>query len=344
MKIRDARSLPAIAQEDLRYKAVKVVVEEGETQEEAARLFGVTRQSIGKWIKKYREGGIRRLKARRQGRPPGRSLQPWQAAQTVRAITDRHPDQLKMPFYLWTREAVARLIEDRYGVALSVWTVGRYLKDWGFTPQKPLRRAFEQDPEAVCRWQKEVYPEIRAQAKQAKAQIYWGDEMGMRSDHQTGTTYGRKGITPVIPGTGQRFRCNMISAITNRGKLYFMVYRQGFSTKLFITFLRRLARQINKKLFLIVDGHPVHRSKETKTWVEKQKGKIHLFYLPGYSPELNPDELLNQDVKSNAVGRKRPHSQSEMITTVRSFLRSRQKQPEKVKSYFHEEHVQYAAA
>ena len=136
----------------------------------------------------------------------------------------------------------------------------------------------------------------------------------------------------------------MISAITNRGKLYFMVYRQGFSTKLFITFLRRLARQINKKLFLIVDGHPVHRSKETKTWVEKQKGKIHLFYLPGYSPELNPDELLNQDVKSNAVGRKRPHSQSEMITTVRSFLRSRQKQTEKVKSYFHEEHVQYAAA
>jgi transposase len=343
MKIRDARSLPAIAQEDLRYKAVKAV-EEGKTQEEAARLFGVTRQSIGKWIKRYREGGIRRLKARRQGRPPGRSLKPWQAAQTVRAITDRHPDQLKLPFYLWTREAVAQLIEDRYGVVLSVWTVGRYLRDWGFTPQKPLRRAFEQDPDAVRHWQEEVYPAIRAQAKQAKAQIYWGDEMGMRSDHQTGTTYGRKGITPVIPGTGQRFRCNMISAITNRGKLYFMVYRQGFSAKVFIAFLRRLAQQVDKKLFVVVDGHPVHRSKETKNWIGKQKGKIHLFYLPGYSPELNPDEVLNQDVKSNAVGRKRPRSQSEMINTVRSFLRSKQKQPKKVKSYFHEKHVQYAAA
>jgi len=343
MKIRDARSLPAIAQEDLRYKAVKAV-EEGKTQEEAAILFGVTRQSIGKWIKKYREGGIRRLKSHRQGRPPGRSLKPWQAAQTVRAITDRHPDQLKLPFYLWTREAVAQLIEDRYGVVLSVWTVGRYLRDWGFTPQKPLRRAFEQDPEAVRRWQEEVYPTIRAQAKQAKAQIYWGDEMGMRSDHQTGTTYGRKGITPVIPGTGQRFRCSMISAITNRGKLYFMVYRQGFSAKVFISFLRRLARQVHKKLFVVVDGHPVHRSKETKKWIGKQKGKIELFYLPGYSPELNPDEVLNQDVKSNAVGRKRPRSQSEMIKTVRSFLLSKQKQPEKVKSYFHEKNVQYAAA
>lgn len=343
MKIKDARSLPAVAQEDLRRKAVKAVVVEGKTQEEAAKLFGVTRQSVGKWIKTYREGGSRRLKARRQGRPPGRSLEPWQAAQTVRAITDRHPDQLKLPYYLWTREAVAQLIAKRYGQVLSVWTVGRYLKDWGFTPQKPLRRAFEQDPEAVRRWLEEAYPAIRLQAKEAKAQIYWGDEMGMRSDHQTGTTYGRKGITPVIPGTGQRFRCNMISAITNRGKLFFMVYREGFSASVFIAFLRRLSRQIDGNLFLIVDGHPAHRSQETKKWVLKQKGRVHLFYLPGYSPELNPDEILNQDVKSNAVGRKRARSQSEMMSTVRSFLRSRQKQPKKVKSYFKEKHVQYAA-
>jgi transposase len=342
MKITDARSLPAIAQEDLRRKAVKAV-EEGKTHDEAGKLFGVARQTISKWVKLYREGGSHQLKARRQGRPKGRSLQPWQAAQTVRAITDRHPDQLKLPFFLWTREAVARLIEDRYGVVLSVWTVGRYLKDWGFTPQKPLRRAFEQDPEAVRRWLEEVYPAIRKQAKKAKAQIYWGDEMGMRSDHQTGTSYGRKGVTPVIPGTGQRFRCNMISAITNRGKLFFMVYRKGFSAKVFIAFLRRLIRQMDGKLFLIVDGHPAHRSNEAKKWVLKQEGRVHLFYLPGYSPELNPDEILNQDVKSNAVGRKRPRSQTEMMSTVRSFLRSRQKQPKKVKCYFHEKHVQYAA-
>jgi transposase len=342
MKIKDARSLPAVAQEDLRRKAVQAV-RGGKTQEEAAQLFGVARQTVGGWIKSYREGGSRRLKARRRGRPPGRSLQPWQAAQIVRAITDRCPNQLKLPFYLWTREAVAHLIEERHGIALSVWTVGRYLRDWGFTPQKPLRRAFEQDPEAVQKWLEEEYPAIRAQAKKEKAQIYWGDEMGMRSDHQTGTTYGRKGETPVIPGTGQRFRCNMISAITNRGKLYFMVYRNGFSTVVFTAFLRRLTRQVGGKLFLIVDGHPVHRSKAAKDWVAKQKGRLHLFFLPGYSPELNPDEVLNQDVKSNAVGRKRPHSQNEMMSTVRGFLRSRQKQPVKVKHYFQEKHVQYAA-
>ena len=342
MKIKDARSLPAIAQEDLRRKAVKAV-QEGGKQVEVAELFGVTRQAVGRWVKSYREGGSRRLKARRQGRPPGRSLEPWQAAQTVRAITDRHPEQLKLPFYLWTREAVAQLIGERYGIALSVWTVGRYLKDWGFTPQKPLRRAFEQDPKAVRRWLEEDYPAIRAQAKKEKAQIYWGDEMGMRSDHQTGTTYGRKGETPVILGTGQRFRCNMISVITNRGKLYFMVYRKGFSARVFIAFLRRLVRQVDGTLFLIVDGHPVHRSKEAKNWVAKQKGRVRLFYLPGYSPELNPDEVLNQDVKSNAVGRKRPHNQNEMIHNVRGFLRSRQKHPDRVKKYFHEEHVRYAA-
>jgi transposase len=341
MKIKDARSLPSVAQEDLRRKAIKAV-QEGKTQDEAAQLFGVTRQTVGKWIKAYRERGSTGLQAGRKGRPQGGSLAPRQEAQVIRAITDRHPDQLKLPFYLWTREAVGALIEQRLGVSLSVWTVGRYLKQWGFTPQKPLRRAYEQDPVAVQRWIDDVYPLIRAQAKKARAAIYWGDEMGMRSDHHCGTTYGLKGKTPVILGTGQRFRCNMISAITNRGKLYFMVYRQGFSSRVFLAFLKRLVKQVGRTLFLVVDGHPAHRSGVTKQWLEKNK-KIRLFYLPGYSPELNPDEMLNQDVKSNAVGRERPHNQSEMIRNVRSFLHSRQKRPEIVKRYFQCKQVRYAA-
>ena len=341
MKIKDARSLPSVAQEDLRRKAIKAV-QEGKTQDEAAQLFGVTRQTVGKWVKAYRERGSTGLQAGRKGRPQGGSLAPRQEAQLIRAITDRHPDQLKLPFYLWTREAVGALIEQRLGVSLSVWTVGRYLKQWGFTPQKPLRRAYEQDPVAVQRWIDDVYPLIRAQAKKARAAIYWGDEMGMRSDHHCGTTYGLKGKTPVILGTGQRFRCNMISAITNRGKLYFMVYRQGFSSRVFLAFLKRLVKQVGRTLFLVVDGHPAHRSGVTKQWLEKNK-KIRLFYLPGYSPELNPDEMLNQDVKSNAVGRKRPHNQSEMIRNVRSFLHSRQKRPKIVKRYFQCKQVRYAA-
>ena len=343
MKTKDARSLPAVAQEDLRRKAVKAVLG-GMKQVEAAKVLGVTRQAIGKWLKAYRQGGLKTLKAKRQGRPRGGSLLGWQSAQIAKSIVDRCPDQLKMPFYLWTREAVGQLIERRFGVRLSVWTVGRYLARWGFTPQKPMRRAFEKNPEAVHRWLDEKYPAIRKQAKQEKADIYWGDEMGMRSDHTVGRSYGRRGQTPVILGTGVRFGCNMISAITNKGQLNFMVFKQRFKANVFEEFLRRLVRQSERKVFIIVDGHPVHRSGKVKKWLNKNEKHIRLFFLPSYSPELNPDEILNQDVKSNAVGRKRARCQSELIANVRSFLWGRQRRPNVVKKYFSEKHVSYAAA
>ena len=343
MKTKDARSLPAVAQEDLRRKAVKAVLG-GMKQVEAAKVLGVTRQAIGKWLKAYRQGGLKTLKAKRQGRPRGGSLLGWQSAQIAKSIVDRCPDQLKMPFYLWTREAVGQLIERRFGIRLSVWTVGRYLGRWGFTPQKPMRRAFEKNPEAVHRWLDEKYPAIRKQAKQEKADIYWGDEMGMRSDHTVGRSYGRRGQTPVILGTGVRFGCNMISAITNKGQLNFMVFKQRFKAHVFEEFLRRLVRQSERKVFIIVDGHPVHRSGKVKKWLNKNEKHIRLFFLPSYSPELNPDEILNQDVKSNAVGRKRARCQSELIANVRSYLWGRQRRPNVVKKYFSEKHVSYAAA
>lgn len=342
MKTQDARSLPTVAQEDLRRKAVKAVLD-GMKQVEVAKLLGITRQAVGKWMKAYREGGAKALKAKQKGRPKGRSLLPWQAAQIAKALVDRNPDQLKLPFYLWTREAVAQLIERRFGIRLSIWTVGRYLARWGFTPQKPMRRAFEQKPEEVRRWLKEEYPEIRKQAKREKAEICWGDEMGLRSDHAVGRSYGRRGQTPIIPGTGQRFGCNMISSITNRGRLNFMVFKKRFRADVFTEFLRRLVRQSNRKVFLIVDSHPVHRSRKIKKWLEKNDHTIRLFFLPSYSPELNPDEVLNQDVKSNAVGRRRAGNQQELISNVRKYLRSRQRQPDIVRQYFQEKHVRYAA-
>ena len=343
MKIRDARSLPTVAQEDLRCKAVKAVLE-GKKQVEIAKIFGVTRQAVGKWVKAYREGGTRILKAKPKGRPKGGTLLPWQAAQIAKAVIDRHPEQLKLPFYLCTREAVSELIERKFGVLLSVWTVGRYLKRWGFTPQKPLRRAFERDPKAVRRWLEEEYPAIRKQAKTEGAEIYWGDEMGLRSDYVVGRSYGRRGETPVIPGTGQRFGCNMISAITNRGRLNFMVFNRLFRVDVFLDFLKRLVRQAERKVFLIVDGHPVHRSGKAKAWLKKNAHRICLFFLPAYSPELNPDEMLNQDVKSNAVGRRRAHNQDELLKNVRGYLRCCQHQSHMVKKYFEEQHVRYAAA
>jgi len=342
MKTRDARSLPAVAQENIRCRAVKAVLD-GNKQVEVAKMFDVTRQAVGKWMRAYREGGAKRLKAKKRGRPKGGSLLPWQAAQIAKAVVDRCPGQLKLPFYLWTREAVAQLIERKFGIRLSIWTVGRYLGHWGFTPQKPVRRAFEKNPEQVSRWLEEEYPAIRKQAKREKAEIHWGDEMGLRSDHAVGRSYGRRGQTPVIPGAGKRFGCNMISAITNRGRLNFMVFKMRFRAEVFVEFLRRLVRQIKRKVFLIVDGHPVHRSVKVKNWLKKNVHHIRLFFLPSYSPELNPDELLNQDVKSNAVGRRRALNQDELVTDVRGYLRSRQRKPHIIRQYFKQKNVQYAA-
>ena len=339
----DARRLAPAAQEDLRRRVVRAVQERGLSKVEAARTFGVSRAAIHTWLKAVATGGEAALRARKRGPKPHCRLAGHQAATVVRLITDRCPDQLRLPFALWTREAVQQLIAHRYGIRVSVWTVGRYLRRWGFTPQKPLRRAYEQDPVAVRRWLAEEYPAIRQRAKREKAEIYWGDEMGLRSDHQSGTSYGRRGQTPTVPGTGRRFGCQMISAITNRGHLLFLVYKERFTAPVFLHFLRRLVRQVGRRAFLIVDGHPVHRSAEVKRWVVAHAQQLQLFYLPWYSPELNPDELLNQDVKTNALGRQRPENQQEMIGTVRSYLRSTQKQPHIVRSYFQKDSVRYAA-
>jgi hypothetical protein len=167
--------------------------------------------------------------------------------------------------------------------------------------------------------------------------------MGLRSDHAVGRSYGRRGQTPIIPGTGQRFGCNMISAINNRGHLNFMVFKSRFDSNVFCVFLKRMVRQIKRKVFLIIDGHPVHHATKIKNWIQKHTDQIRLFYLPGYSPQLNPDEMLNQDVKSNAVGRRRAKNQPELVANTRRYLRSRQRQPHIVKRYFQEEHVRYAS-
>ena len=338
----DARSISPSAQEHLRQMAVKAVME-GAKQKEVAKMLGVARHTICRWVKAYRRQGQDVLKARKKGRPAGGKLLPWQAAQIAKAVMDHYPEQLKLPFFLWTREAVALLIKRRFGVQLSVWTVGRYLKRWGFTPQKPARRAWEQNPAQVRQWLEKEYPSIRRQAQKDQAQIYWGDEMGLRSDHAVGRSYGLKGQTPVILATGQRFGCNMISAITNQGRLNFMVFKERFTAQVFLEFLRRLLRQSARRIYLIIDRHPVHRSRRVLNWVKENEARMRLVFLPSYSPELNPDELLNQDVKSNALGRQRPGNQTELMGKVRSYLWSRQCKPDIVANFFQGKHVRYAA-
>lgn len=338
----DARHLSPGALDGLRRRVIRAVAG-GMAQAEAARMFGVSRQSVNGWHRHWRHGGLRALRSRRRGRPRALRLKPHQAATVVRLITDRCPDQLKMPFVLWTREAVRDLIARRCGLRLSVWTVGRYLRRWGFTPQKPLRRAYERNPEAVRRWLRHRYPAIRALARREQATLFWGDETGMRSDHQTGRSWGRRGDTPIIPGTGRRFRCNRLSAITNRGQLAFMVFEGSFTARVFVAFLRRLRRHAGRKVFLIVDAHPVHVAASVQRWLAPRRRHLRLFLLPGYRPDLNPDELLNQDVKTNAVGRRRPRHKAELMRNVRRYLWSIQRRPKKVRKYFHHPSVRYAA-
>jgi len=344
MKKEDARSLSQEAKEALRKRGVLAVLS-GMRQNQVARTLGVSAYAVNLWMKAYRSQGEAGLQAQKKGpaKGYGKKLSARQEKQVKDSVMGKHPEQLRLPFYLWTRQAVRELIQERYGMGIGLTTVGNYLKAWGFTPQKPVRRAFEQNNAAVQRWLTETYPAIARRAKQEQALIYWGDETGLRSDHQAGRSYGLKGKTPVIPGTGQRFRINMISAITNRGNLNFMTFEGNFRVKTFQAFMRRLCKQAGRKVFLIVDGHPVHRAKLIQTWREKHRSEIEIFYLPGYSPELNPDELWNHDLKSNALGKRRPRTKAQMKDEVRSYARSTQRRPEIVKAYFNEEHVRYAA-
>lgn len=338
----DFRSLTPQAQETLRLKAM-AALKEGRSKSEVAQLFGVSRQAVHTWVRLESSAGTEGLRARRRGRRPGSRLSAKQERTIRRLITDHCPDQLKLPFYLWTREAVVHLVARKFGVKVSVWTAGRWLARWGFTPQKRTRRAFEQDDQEVGSWLQRKYPAIRALAQRERALIFWADEMGLRGDHAAGRSFSPQGQTPVILGTGQRFRCNLISAITNRGQLQFMVFKKRFTVAVLLQFLRRLLRQNRRKIFLIIDNHPVHVAQATIRWFKAHRGELRVYFLPGYSPELNPDEYLNQDVKANAVGRTRPLDRNELVGNVRAYLRSTQANRSLVKRYFHTEHVRYAA-
>lgn len=343
MKKHDFRNTSQKAQDEVRKRAVKAVLS-GKTQTEVARIFGVSRSSVNIWTNKYKREGRQTLVSKKRGGAKEPKLKGYQAAIIVNRIRDRHPEQLKLPFVLWTREAVQRLICKKFNINLSLSTVGRYIKKWGMTSQKPLKRAYEQDNKAVRKWLKEEYPKIKARAKKEKAKIFWGDETGIRSDHQAGKGYSPKGKTPVIVTSAKRFRTNVISAINNSGKFAFCVFQGKFTSKRFIDFLKRLIKHLKgEKIFLIVDNLSVHKSEEVKEFINQNISKIELFYLPTYSPELNPDELLNNDLKSNLYRAKRPTSKTEQMLMVRNKLRSIQQNPQKIKNYFKAENVRYAA-
>lgn len=342
----DARSLPGAAQAALRKRAVRAVLD-GMTQAQAARVFRVHPNAVNRWIKRYREGGWAGLSERRRGRRAGEqpALSEPQQQEVIALVRETAPDELGLPGFLWTRDAVAELIAQRYGRWLARTTVGGYLRGWGFSPQRPQHRALEQNPAAVRHWLDEEFPAICAQARREGGMVLWLDEMGVRSDAAAGRSWAPIGQTPVIKRTGKRFRVNMLSAISNAGLLRFRLFTGSFTGPVFIDFLRRLLRDCaGRKVHLIVDGHPVHRAKLVSAWVGRHAERIELHFLPGYSPELNPVELLNHDVKANAAGRRRPRSASELRDELHGYLRRRQRQPEVLVRFFGHPTTRYGAA
>lgn len=341
MRKDDARKLDRKTQEALRIRAVKRI-RSGESPEVVAQAIGVNRTTVYDWLAKHREGGLSALKERKApGRQPkldGKKIK-W----LFNVLTSKSPQQLKFEFALWTREMIQKIIRDEFGIKLSLPSIGRLLAQLGFTCQKPLYKAIQKNESLVKEWLKKVFPQIKSRASKEKADIFFGDAAHIRSDHHAGKTWALKGQTPIVKSNGARFGFSLISAITSRGKMKFMIKEGGVDSNVFIEFLKRLIQGSKRKVFLIVDGGSSHTSKMTKSFVASVSKRLELFYLPPYSPELNPDELVWNHLKNHTVGRSVATDKKEFKKQVSKSMRSLQKNPEKIKSFFGKDTLRYAA-
>lgn len=341
MKKHDGRTLRHDVLTELRKRAVSRV-QEGESPEAVIRAMGFCRASIYNWLAMYRAGGWDALDARKRGGRP-RKVSARMIAWVYRVVTGGDPRQYKFPFALWTRNAIAILLYRRYGVRLSANSVGRLLAHLGITPQKPLWRAYQQDPERVRQWIQAEYPAIARQAQQEKAEIWFGDESGVRSDYHAGTTWAARGKTPVVRTTGARYRLNMLSAVNRRGKMRFMIEAKGLNADVMCRFLDRLMAGQKRRIFLILDGHPIHKSARLARKVSGFDGRLKLFLLPPYSPELNPDEGVWREVKGHRLGRAGIFSFADLKSKALGALRHLARRPDKVRALFRTHTTIYAA-
>jgi transposase len=339
----DGRKLKQEVQQALRNQVVRLR-KQGKMNKDIAEFLGISAPHASAIWQKYVRGGKKEILLGKRGRRHGqkRTLTDEQEREAQKLIVDKTPDQLKFSFALWTREAVRRLMRRRYGVDMPVRTVGLYLERWGFTPQKPVKLAREQNPEAVERWLKTEYPKVATMAKKEKAEIYWGDETGVQNEANRIRGYGLRGKTPVLRVRAKKAHISMISAITNEGKVRFMVYQEAMTQAKLITFMGRLVRDAGRKVYLILDNLKAHHGKKVAEWLEARKDEIAVFYLPSYSPEMNPDEYLNNDLKTRVHSGALADTEPDLKHKTQSFMRMLVRRPHRVRSYFRHPMVAYA--
>ncbi len=338
----DARTWSPNAQEAVRLLAVSALVE-GRDRVEVAALFKVSVKAVDNWWTRWQTGGRDALLSRPRGRRVGEHqvLSEAEQAAVRQAVLDHTPAGLGLSGQLWTRGQIGELIFKLYGVRFTEPGVGKYLRRWGLTFQRPDKRAIEQDPEAVRLWREKTWPAIRARAKAENAEVLFADQVGVRSDQVTGRTWGAKGSTPIVRRTGNRFSVNAMSAISTRGRMHFMVFTESFDAKVMCRFLDRLVGHFDHKVHLIVDRHSAHRSKTVRAWLADHQDQIELHFLPSYSPELNPDELVNADLERSLPHTHRARNQAELAAETRRFFHRRQRQPHIVRGYSGGPHVRY---
>lgn len=344
MEKTDFRRLPEGERLAFRKQAVKLI-KSGRKKGEVAEIIGVKAGTISEWWKDYEAQGSKGLVSKKKGvkSEDKKLLSGEQEIAIQKMIIDKLPEQLKLDFALWTRKAVKELVEQEFGIVLAINTMGDYLRKWGFTPQKPKKMAYEQCPKKVQKWLDEEYPAIKEQAKAEKAEIYWGDETGVKNQCHHGRSYAPRGKTPVKKSMSKKFSVNMISAVTNQGKVQFMLYSDKMNAGKFIEFMEQLIKSSTQKVYFIVDNLRVHHSKVVKEWVEENKDRIGLFFIPSYSPERNPDEYLNCDLKQGMSAKKSPRTQEILQENIKNHMDMLKTNPDRVMKYFKHKDIQYAA-
>lgn len=344
MEKEDFRTVTEQARVVIRRKAIKLILS-GVKKKEVAQLFGVKSGTISDWYKSYKSNGFIGLAAKKRGvKSEDKKLLSIANEKAIQLmIIDKMPDQLKLDYGLWTRKAVKELVEREFGVVLAINTMGDYLRKWGFTPQKPKKKAYEQCPKKVQKWLDEEYPAIQKRAKLEDAEIQWADETGVRNNCQHGRSYAPKGKTPTKMSMSKRFSVNMISSLTNQGKVQFMIYTENMNSDRLILFLKQLTKDSPKKIFLVLDNLRVHHSKIVQQWVKENQEKIELFFLPAYSPEKNPDEYLNCDLKQGLSNKPAPKNHEKLKENLENHIQMLVQNPDRVQKYFNHKDIKYAA-